>query len=70
MQKESVLFICPKCFRVCEDAEECHRHNQVLECTPGEFGDDRRRPVLDQFGSFVSRAPRWYLEAVKSNRPS
>jgi hypothetical protein len=58
------LYICPKCFWVCDTESKCHQHQLILACEPGEFGDERRRPVRNQFGLFVSRAPRWYLEAV------
>ena len=64
MTIENTFYICPKCFRVCEDEEKCHQHMRMIECEIGDFGDDRRKPITDQFGHFVSRAPRWYLEAV------
>ncbi|HLE14031.1 MAG TPA: hypothetical protein VI776_04720 [Anaerolineales bacterium] len=41
----------------------------MLECVPGEPGDDRRKPVSDRFGNLVSRAPRWYLEALGMIQP-
>jgi len=63
MSTDIVLYICPKCFRVCDDEEQCFQHKLMLECSPGKYGDERRRPVQDQFGNYVSRAPRWYLEA-------
>jgi hypothetical protein len=64
MANEQVLYICPICFRVCETEELCHEHVMVL-CEPGQPGDERRKPVTDKFGNLVSRAPRWYLEAVR-----
>ena len=63
MENENVFYICPICFQVCESEQECHAHRMV-ECYPGEPGDERRKPVTDHFGQIVSRAPRWYLEAV------
>jgi hypothetical protein len=57
------FYICPICFRVCETDEECHEH-RMIECRPGELGEERRKPVADRFGNLVSRAPRWYLEAI------
>jgi hypothetical protein len=62
-ESEQTIFICPTCFRVCETESECHAHRMV-ECDPGQPGDERRKPVTDQFGQYVSRAPRWYLEAM------
>ncbi len=63
MDNERILYICPICFRVCDTDQECHEH-QMIECNPGKIGDERRKPVTDKFGNYVSRAPRWYLEAV------
>jgi hypothetical protein len=36
----------------------------MVECEAGIPGDERRRPVADRFGNYVSRAPRWFMEAV------
>ena len=63
MSSDTDFFICPTCFRVCETEMECHQH-QMVACHTGEFGDKRRRPVKDLNGKLVSRAPRWYMEAV------
>lgn len=63
MEREQQFYICPTCFRVCETKVVCHEHLMV-ECDPGQPGDERRKPVADRFGHLVSRAPRWYLEAL------
>ena len=57
------FYICPICFQVCETEMECHQH-QMVACRTGDVGDARRKPVLDIHGRLVSRAPRWYMEAV------
>ena len=64
MANEQDFYLCPICFRVCETEAECHKHLMVL-CETGHPGDERRKPVSDQFGNLVSRAPRWYLEAFR-----
>ena len=63
MNEDVVIYICPKCFQVCDSEIECHQHFMV-KCNTGEPGDARRRPIYDHYGHIVSRAPRWYLEAV------
>jgi hypothetical protein len=63
MDDQTTLYICPQCFRACESEIECHAH-QMIECKVGQPGDERRKPVADRFGNFVSRAPRWFLEAA------
>ena len=67
MANNQVFYICPICFRVCETEDECHEHLMVL-CETGHPGDERRKPVSDQFGNLVSRAPRWYIEAINKER--
>ena len=62
MEGNKTFFICPVCFRVCESEQECHQHRTVA-CNAKEEGAACRRPLQDRFGQFVSRAPRWYLEA-------
>jgi hypothetical protein len=69
MDQPEFIYLCPICFRVCESEAECHEHQMVI-CVPGHPGDERRKPVSDQFGNFVSRAPRWYLEALSQVRES
>lgn len=63
MEGREKFYICPVCFRTCDTEIECHDHRMV-ECEAGIPGDERRRPVADRFGNYVSRAPRWYMEAV------
>lgn len=63
MKQSENFYICPVCFQVCDSRQECHAHRMV-ECNPGKPGDERRKPVIDRFGRFASRAPRWYLEAT------
>ena len=67
MDQKLVIYVCPICFRVSDHEEECHEHKMVL-CETGFPGDERRKPVIDQFGNLVSRAPRWYLDALNKER--
>jgi hypothetical protein len=41
----------------------------MVECDAGEPGGERSKPVHDRYGNLVSRAPRWYLEAVGWIKP-
>jgi hypothetical protein len=63
MVADEIVYMCPICFKVCDSEEECHRH-KMLACNTGEPGDERRKPLRDRFGNYVSRAPRWFLEAA------
>ena len=67
MDQDQLIYICPICFRVCETEAECHEHLMVL-CETGHPGDERRKPISDQFGNLASRAPFWYLEAINKER--
>lgn len=57
------IYICPTCFETSARKEKSHLHPMLL-CNIGELGDECRKPVKDQYGRLVSRAPRWYLEAL------
>jgi hypothetical protein len=48
---------------MCDSIKEGHEHPMII-CEVGFAGDTRRQPLRDRFGNLVSRAPRWYLEAV------
>ena len=63
MSADFLFYICPVCFKVCEDEQECHEH-QMICCDPGTPGNERRRPMMDASGRVQTRAPRWFLEAV------
>ena len=63
MDTNRIFFICPVCFQTCETEPECHAH-KMIECNVDELDDNMRKPIRDNFGNMVSRAPRWYMEAV------
>lgn len=61
------FFICPVCFEVSEQQVECHQHLMV-PCN-AENPEDCK-PVMDDEGTFVSPAPRWFLDAVSEKADS
>ncbi len=63
MNTQRAFYLCPVCFHASDSADMCHGHTMVF-VDPGEPGDERRKPVTDAGGRMVSRAPRWFLEAV------
>jgi hypothetical protein len=63
MAETTRLYICPICFRARSSPIRCHAH-ECIECEIGPEGSGARKPLTDQFGQYVSRAPRWYLEAM------
>jgi hypothetical protein len=60
---DELFFICPVCFAACESGRDCHDHAMVC-CQVMAPDDARRRPIQDASGRLLSRAPRWFLEAV------
>jgi len=62
------FYICADCFRFSETQDVCHG-GLMMPCFAGEPGSLRRKPVWDERGRMVSRAPRWYLEAVGRQFP-
>ncbi len=69
MANESVLYFCHTCCRVFESYPEAHEHDEMVECHPGELDDERRKPIIDKNGHVMTRAPRWYLEAIGVIKP-
>ena len=63
MSKKTQLYICPVCFEISNTINDAHEHTMIL-CDYGEPGDERRKPVKDEFNHYVNPAPRWFLEAV------
>ncbi|HLF25264.1 MAG TPA: hypothetical protein VJG32_02915 [Anaerolineae bacterium] len=63
MNSGRLFYLCPVCFRCSEVEDECHAHRMVV-CDAGEWGDERRKPIVDEIGRMHTRAPRWFLEAV------
>jgi hypothetical protein len=60
-----VIFICPKCFEILESHNVPHGHERkLIRCEPGTPDDQRRRPPFRADGHVMTRAPRWYLEAI------
>ncbi len=64
MPDEKVLYICHTCCRLFEQFPDSHEHGDVIECEIGDLGDERRKPLVDENGHIMTRAPRWYLEAI------
>jgi hypothetical protein len=63
MDKNYDFYLCPTCFEACKTPKEGHNH-AMLSCYAGKPGDERRKPMTDIYGNYVSRAPRWFLEAT------
>jgi hypothetical protein len=70
-RKMDCLYICLSCFEVFREAPPVHPHkdSMLIQCDPGEPGDERRKPVTDPDGVLLTQAPRWYLEATGGIQP-
>ena len=65
MDNRAVLYVCPVCFDVTSTPPDRLGHDvKLVVCHPGEPGDERRKPPVDEHGHVMTRAPRWYLEAL------
>jgi len=63
MSDEVVFYICPKCFKICEQPDEEHKHN-LIQCRPLKLTEAQRKPLYDENGKLLTRAPRWFLEEI------
>jgi hypothetical protein len=57
------IFLCPNCLLPGAEAGACPAcgHTRV-SCRPGDPDDPCRRPLMDQRGRVLSRAPLWWLQ--------
>ncbi len=71
MDEQQAFYLCPTCFETSETFDRRHPHN-MIRVEPAGLDDEQRRPILDDEGRVMTRAPRWFLEAVsvKAGRPS
>ena len=68
MVEKDVFYICPKCFKICEDLDEEHCHS-LVKCTPLTLTEVQRKPLIDEKGRLLTRAPRWFLEELGLIKP-
>jgi hypothetical protein len=57
-----VVYLCPKCLTGQEEEGLCPIDGtELVECRPGSQEDPQRRPMMDDDGHVVTRAPKWWL---------
>jgi hypothetical protein len=63
------LYLCPNCFNALESAavaEPCQVcGHSLVECKPGAPDDPCRKPLTDNDGDLLTRAPLWWVEHYK-----
>lgn len=60
-----IVYLCPKCLQGQEAAGPCPNDGtQLIECEPGSRDDPARRPIIDNEGRVLTRAPRWWLNVT------
>ena len=64
MVEKQVFCICPKCFSVSDSREECEacEEGEMVQCNVLELSKEQRKPLFDDQGRLLTRAPRWFLE--------
>ncbi len=62
MTTNLTVYICRTCHRVDQRPMTCHP-GQSIKCDTGAFGDERSRPLFDEQGRLVTRAPKWWVDA-------
>lgn len=58
------VYICPVCHCVSARAGIHHRR-RTTKCDAGIPGDERSKPLYDESGNLISRAPLWWIDACK-----
>jgi hypothetical protein len=67
MKRDCEFYICPVCFVTSETPVECHGH-WMIRCDAFDLDDERRKPAMSPRGRLKSRAPRWFIEAVREHQ--
>lgn len=63
MEPKEIFYMCPVCFEVSKEPRR-HHGREMVSCCAGEPGSYLRKPMTDENGQMVSRAPVWYMEAM------
>ncbi len=71
-EKHRIIYICPDCFTVLDQPGKCC--NQDMTCIDaGAPGDPRSKPLMDEHGHLLTRAPVWWVERyawwLRENQP-
>lgn len=57
------IYLCPGCLSAAEGSGACSNcGTTVIECRPGDPDDPCRRPLMNQDGEVLTRAPVWWLQ--------
>jgi hypothetical protein len=58
----TLFYLCPRCFSAADAPAPCPRCGTPrARCAVGSLGDPLRRPLMDEAGRVLCRAPRWWL---------
>ncbi len=68
MTRRLIFYLCPKCFKLREGDVEGHEHGKMIRFDASTLTPEQRKPLFDQQGRLVTRAPRWFLQAVAARR--
>lgn len=64
MAVDREFYICPVCFDINKTAGS-HHGRPMIHCEDVPSGDEMLRPECFEDGNLKSRAPRWFLQAVR-----
>lgn len=63
MSELQVIHICTRCLTPAGEGGTCSFcGGQRISCRPGDPDDPCRRPLMDEAGRVLTRAPRWWLQ--------
>ncbi len=64
-----IVYICQVCHRTGERPLTCHARAS-RKCDAGMPGDERSKPLFDERGNLVTRAPKWWVDACFKRKRS
>jgi hypothetical protein len=59
-ESHRVVYVCEVCFAV-SATPLVHHDRPMIECDAGCPGDDCTKPITDEAGHLLTRAPKWWV---------
>jgi hypothetical protein len=63
VSEDIVVYVCRRCTTSAGEGGTCvYCGGERVACEPGDVGDPIRRPIIDEKGNVLTRAPIWWLQ--------
>ncbi len=60
-EQHRIIYICQECFTIATRSQTCCER-KMIRIDAGVPGDERSKPLMDEYGNLKTRAPVWWVE--------